>query len=155
MPKRYLAGILASVFFNVILPVQAQPVTDQTLYLILHATGNAVTVQEVIVKPLPFHGTAPHATDPYRYVLLSRDNKELYTAAFYDPLVINVDDFSDPQHPKGGKETLAEASFHLKVPYLPEATRIRFERKHEQTGQFQPMGTSPLNISAQGPKGNP
>ncbi|BAV33893.1 hypothetical protein SCL_1588 [Sulfuricaulis limicola] len=146
MFKHYLSGILSVVLFGMHLSAHAQPTSDQTLYLILRATGNAVTVQEAIVKPLRFRPTASHATDPYRYVLLSQDNKELFSSYFYDPLAINVDDFSDPQHPKGGKKILAEASFHLKVPYLPEATRIRFERKNEQTGKFQPMGTSPLNV---------
>lgn len=155
MPKRHLAGILALIYFSVVPPVHAQPVTDQTLFLILHANGHAITMQTAIVKPLRFHGTAPHVSDPYRYVLLSQDNKELYSSYFYDPLVINVDDFSDPQHPKGGKETLAESTFHLKVPYLPDAVRIRFERKNEQTGQFQPMGTSSLNVPPRGTQGNP
>lgn len=124
----------------------AQLLSDRTLFLILHVNGNSFTVKEKIVKNLLFHAVTGHPSDSYRVTLLSQDNHELYTASFFDPLTINVDDFSDPLHPKGGKESLSESTFHLKTPYLPNTARIRFERKNPNTGEWLPMGTSPLKL---------
>lgn len=117
---------------------------SQTLILIVHSNGKAITVKKSFLKTMRFRKRSDER-NYHRYSLLSQTNKVLYTGDFPDPLQRWVDDFSDPNSPKGGKETVAENEFMLKVPYLADAVRIRFERDNEQ-GEIVPMGVSPLPV---------
>ncbi len=133
-PQHVLGKLLpALLLFTLATLSYAQtPVSPQSLLLSLQHTGQAVQVLHAILKDEPFNAPAPNtvSTSTHRYVLLSQDNKELYSAAFSDPLEVQADDFSDPGNPKGGKTTLPQAQFILNVPYLPDAKRIRFERQN-------------------------
>lgn len=153
MKKLYLVGVFILYWFSFSAISYAGPTdtptgkfSNKTVILILHANGKAVTVKQTIVKDLPFHAKAVTESDRYHYTLLSKDNKVLYTAHFFNPLVRWVDDFSDPSNPKGGRETVAENEFALKIPYLIAAERIRFEKDDAVSGKRIPLGVSPLSL---------
>ena len=126
----------------------AEQISEQSLLLSLTHSGQAIKLEAVVVKNVPFHAPLPDTGFTYRYLLLSQDNRTLYTGSFHDPLDVYTDDFSDPARPRGGRITQNRATFILSAPYLPEAKRIRFQRQTAEDPQPVPMGESPLTLTA-------
>jgi hypothetical protein len=138
--KSYVQWFLLLALLVSIPVVHGQPISDKTLFIFLRVTGQAVHVDNAMLKEGRFRDARRQGS--YRYTLLSQDNQELYTGRFPDPLVRIEEDFTGPEHPRGGEKRLEENEIHLTIPYLPEAKRIRFER---QAGdQWVSMGVSPL-----------
>lgn len=131
--------------------INAQPprvgkISDQTLILIMHVNGKSATVKQAFLKPIPFYDKS-NPDNSYYYTLLSRDNKELYSGSFPNPLERWVDDFSEPGNPRGGKETIVENEFMLKVPYFKTATKLKCE--HEFKSKTVSLGVSVLRAPTQ------
>lgn len=113
------------------------------MIIVLHATGNALHVETVIIKQVPFYKSTDQL-GAFGYKLLNKKNEELYGSAFPDPLIIHEDDYSDPLHPKGGVKRIQSNDILLKAPYLDTAERIQFHRT-ESEGKIIPMGTSKIS----------
>lgn len=141
--SRVFAGIalMSCLAFSVGAHAAGDP--DQSLMLALQVTRQHITIKHAVLRPYPFveMGNASSAPQAYRYIILSKDNRELYSGSFGDPHDVITEDFSGPSI-RGRKEHHASVEVLLDLPYFPDAARIRFER--EESGKRTALGTAPL-----------
>ncbi|RME51190.1 MAG: hypothetical protein D6795_08710 [Deltaproteobacteria bacterium] len=109
----------------------AKALSSGTLWLDLHITSDAVTLNRATVRPLSFfppRGETSARQGTFRFEVRDSKGELRYEGAFLDPRILHHDEprGEGTSELTGGTIHLPETDFLLKIPAIPGRLRIEF-----------------------------